>query len=77
MNPIILKLIVDPGTARQWHLALQIWGIIAVLPVCFFTLLGTTDVQPWAKPATKRRKKLQPREDQQNRERQRSPPNKF
>ncbi|VDP20161.1 unnamed protein product, partial [Onchocerca flexuosa] len=41
------------GSADQWKLLYTISAIIAFLPVIFFTLWGSADLQPWAVPKLK------------------------
>lgn len=41
------------GSAGQWKLLYTISAIVAFLPVIFFTLWGSADLQPWAIPKLK------------------------
>ncbi|KAL3991090.1 Major Facilitator Superfamily protein [Acanthocheilonema viteae] len=41
------------GSAGQWKLLYAISAIVAFLPVTFFTLWGSADLQPWAIPKLK------------------------
>ncbi|EJD73887.1 major facilitator superfamily transporter protein [Loa loa] len=42
------------GSAGQWKLLYTISAIVAFLPVIFFTLWGSADLQPWAIPKLKK-----------------------
>ncbi|KJH42890.1 transporter, major facilitator family protein [Dictyocaulus viviparus] len=37
------------GTSKEWAVVFEISAVVAFLPVVFFTVWGSADVQPWAK----------------------------
>lgn len=47
--PIIVKAIVKTGAKMEWSRVFQIWGIMAMLPLFFFTFWGSANEQEWSK----------------------------
>ncbi|KAK5972791.1 hypothetical protein GCK32_022287, partial [Trichostrongylus colubriformis] len=41
------------GTSREWGIVFGISAVVAFLPVVFFTLWGSADIQPWASATQK------------------------
>uniref|UniRef100_A0A183CDJ1 MFS domain-containing protein n=1 Tax=Globodera pallida TaxID=36090 RepID=A0A183CDJ1_GLOPA len=59
-NKVISSTIITDGSIKNWALVFWISGVIALLPVVFFTIWGSADRQPWAsmgkkQPSTRRR----------------------
>ncbi|VDN60762.1 unnamed protein product [Dracunculus medinensis] len=52
-NKILTKHMVKNGVAKEWAMVFYISGIIAALPVIFFTIWGSADRQWWSAPSSK------------------------
>ncbi|VDM43065.1 unnamed protein product [Toxocara canis] len=50
INKVTNGLILDMATHSQWTMLFEISAVVALLPVVFFTLWGSADLQPWAVP---------------------------
>ncbi|PAV85912.1 hypothetical protein WR25_09156 [Diploscapter pachys] len=47
-NPLITTWIVRNQTATEWNLVFYISAVIAIAPCVFFSVWGSSDIEPWA-----------------------------
>uniref|UniRef100_A0A914ZJI6 Major facilitator superfamily (MFS) profile domain-containing protein n=2 Tax=Parascaris univalens TaxID=6257 RepID=A0A914ZJI6_PARUN len=53
INKVTNGLILDIAAHSQWTVLFEISAAIALLPVVFFSIWGSADLQPWAVPTTR------------------------